>query len=121
MPCVLVVDDDSAIRRMIELLLHSEGYETQSARDGAEALVMMRQRRPALVLLDIHMPIMDGWEFRRRQLGDPALADVPVVCITGIVHTEDVERILGLPCLRKPLHFPSVIRTVEKLCGRPGS
>ena len=121
MPFVLVVDDDSAVRRMILLLLSSEGYETESANDGAEALVVMRQRRPCLVLLDINMPLMDGWEFRQQQLKDPALADVPVVCMTGIVHPEDVERILAVPCLGKPVHFSSLIRAVEKHCRRSGS
>ena len=121
MPFVLVVDDDSAVRRMILLLLSSEGYETETATDGAEALALMRQRRPCLVLLDINMPLMDGWEFRKQQLEDPALADVPVVCLTGIVHPEDVERILGVPCLGKPVHFSSLIRAVEKVCRRSAS
>jgi CheY-like chemotaxis protein len=121
MPCVLVVDDDSAVRRMILLLLRSDGYETESAKDGAEALALMRRRRPCLVLLDLTMPMMDGWEFRKHQLADPALADIPVVCMTGIVHSEDVERILGIPCLRKPVDFPSLIRAVEKFCRRSAS
>ena len=60
MPFVLVVDDDSAVRRMILLLLRSDGYETETAKDGVEALALMRQRRPCLVLLDISMPMMDG-------------------------------------------------------------
>ena len=121
MAFVLVVDDDSAVRRMILLLLSSEGYETETAKDGAEALALMRQRRPCLVLMDINMPLMDGWEFRKQQLADPALADVPVVCITGIVHPEDVERILGIPCLGKPVDFPSLSLAVEKFCLPPAS
>jgi CheY-like chemotaxis protein len=121
MSFVLVVDDDSAVRRMILLLLSSEGYETETAKDGAEALALMRQRRPCLVLLDINMPLMDGWEFRKHQLADPALADVPVVGMTGIVHPEDVERILRITCLRKPVDFPLLIRAVEKFCRRSAS
>ena len=121
MAYVLVVDDDSAVRRMILLLLRSDGYETEAAKDGAEALALMRHRRPCLVLLDMNMPVVDGWEFRKQQLEDPALADVPVVCITGMVHPEDVERILGVPCLRKPVDFPSLLRSVEKFCRQPGS
>ena len=121
MPCVLVVDDDSAVRRMILLLLRSDGYETESANDGAEALALMRQRRPCVVLLDINMTPMDGWEFRKQQLEDPALADVPVICMTGMVHPEDVERILAIPCLGKPVAFPSLIRAVEKFCRRATS
>jgi CheY-like chemotaxis protein len=121
MPLVLIVDDDGAVRRMIGLLLRSHGYKTATASDGAEALRLMRQRRPCLVLLDIKMPVMDGWEFRERQLQDPALADVPVICMTGIVHPEDVERKLGIPCLGKPVDFPSLIRAVEKFCRPPAS
>jgi CheY-like chemotaxis protein len=117
MPPVLIVDDDGAVRQMIVLLLRSHGYETETASDGAEALALMRQRRPCLVLLDIKMPVMDGWEFRRRQLEDPALADVPVICMTGMVHPQDV----GIPCLGNPVDFPSVIRAVEKFCRPPAS
>ena len=121
MPHVLIVDDDGAVRQMMVLLLRSHGYETETASDGSEALALMRQRRPCLVLLDIKMPVMDGWEFRRRQLEDPALADVPVICMTGMVHPQDVERKVGIPCLRKPLDFPSVMRAVEKFCRPPAS
>ena len=121
MSYVLLVDDDSAVRRMIPVLLRSYGYETETADDGTEALSLMRQRRPRLVLLAISMPMTEGSEFRKHQLEDPALADIPVVCITSIVHPEDVERLLGIPCLRKPVDFPSLISAVEKLSGPPGS
>lgn len=121
MPHVLVVDDDGAVRDMIVLLLRSHGYETEAASDGAEALALMRQARPCLVLLDIKMPIMDGREFRERQLEDPALADVPVICMTGMVHPPDVERELGIPCLAKPVDFPTLIRAAEKSCRLPDS
>jgi len=121
MPYVLVVDDDGAVRRMIVLLLRSRGYATETANDGAEALALMQQQRPCLVLLDISMPIMDGGEFRKHQLEDPALADVPVICMTGMVHPEDIERTLGIPCLGKPVDFPSLIRLVEKSCRPPAS
>jgi CheY-like chemotaxis protein len=121
MASVLVVDDDDAVRHMIVLLLRSHGYETETASDGAQALARMRQRRPSLVLLDISMPIMDGWEFRKHQLDDPALADIPVICMTAMVHPEDVERTLGVPCLGKPVDFSALIRAVVKCCRPPAS
>src|SRR5687767_13887559 len=104
---------------MMVLLLGSYAYETATARNGAEGLARMRERRPCLVLLDLHMPVMDGWEFRARQLQDPTIADVPVVCITAMFHPQDVERQLGVPCLQKLVDFPSVIRAVENSCGPP--
>jgi CheY-like chemotaxis protein len=117
MPCVLVVEDDDIVRRMLLLLLRSHGYETMEAGNGQEALERMRQRVPCMVLLDIHMPLMTGWEFRERQLQDPALARVPVVCLTALFDPEDVVRRLGVPCLAKPADFPSVMHEVEAACG----
>lgn len=117
MPCVLVVEDDDEVRSMMELLLKSHGYDVTTARNGREALDAMRRQRPCLVLLDIHMPLMTGWEFRERQLEDPDLAGVPVICITALFDPEDVVRRLKIPCLAKPAHFPSVLHEVEAACG----
>jgi CheY-like chemotaxis protein len=119
MPCVLLVDDDDRVRRMMGLLLKSHGYDIEEAVNGEEGLTRMRQRRPCLVLLDIQMPLVNGFEFRRRQLEDPALADVPVICITGLFDPLDVRQQLGIPCLPKPVDFPSVLLEVEAACG-PG-
>jgi two-component system chemotaxis response regulator CheY len=80
--CVLVVDDDDSIREMIELALSSEGYEVVTAPDGAAALALLPRMHPELVLLDMKMPLMDGWEFARRyrQLPDPK---PPIVVLTA--------------------------------------
>jgi CheY-like chemotaxis protein len=90
-----------------------------TARDGQEALVKMHQRRPCLVLLDLQMPRMDGWEFRARQMQDLALCDVPVVCVTAFFDPAQVSRQLGLRCISKPADFPTIINTVETMCGTP--
>jgi two-component system, chemotaxis family, chemotaxis protein CheY len=119
MPCVLIVEDDDDVREFMELLVSSSGYETMTARDGQEALLRMRQRRPCMVLLDLQMPRMDGWQFRERQLEDPSLARVPVVCITAFFDPELVTRKLGIRCLNKPVDLPTVISAVETTCGRP--
>ena len=118
MACVLIVEDDDEVREMMRLLLQSHGYETMTARNGQEGLAAMRERRPCIVLLDIHMPLMTGWEFRERQLQDPLLAQVPVVCITALFDPEAVVRKLGIPCLPKPADFPAVIQEVQNACGR---
>jgi CheY-like chemotaxis protein len=118
MPCVLIVEDDDDSREMLELLLASYEYDTMSARNGAEALDVMRQRRPCLVLLDLQMPVMTGWEFRERQLQDPQLADIPVICVTAFVNPGEVEEQLGLRCLPKAGQFTAVMNEVRTLCGK---
>jgi CheY-like chemotaxis protein len=117
MPYVLIVEDDEEVCRMIELLLKSHGYETKTACNGQEALERMRVDRPCLVLLDVHMPVMDGWQFRSQQLNDPSLAGVPVLCMTALYHAEDVAQRLGVSCLSKPADFPSVLQHVSAACG----
>ncbi len=117
MPCVLIVEDDDDVREFMELLLTSSGYETMAASDGAEALEKMRSRRPCLVLLDLQMPRMDGWEFRARQVGDARLASIPVLCLTAYNEPQEVTRELGVPCLAKPADFPTLLREVRIACG----
>ena len=114
---ILIVEDDDDSRRMLELLLASNDYETMSARHGAEALERMRERKPCLVLLDLQMPVMSGWEFRERQLQDPELADVPVLCVTAFFNPGEVEKELGLRCVPKARQFSEVIHEVRMACG----
>ena len=117
MPQVLIVDDDEAVRRLLELLLKASGYDVVTATNGVEGLEQMHRQLPCLVLLDVKMPGMDGFEFRRQQLADAHLAGVPVVCLTGHYEPEQVGLQLGVPCLKKPLYFPDVIDAVEAKCG----
>ena len=119
MPCVLIVEDDDDVREFMQLLVSSSGYDTMTARDGEEALVKMRQRKPCLVLLDLQMPRMDGWEFRERQLKDVTLKQIPVVCVTAFFDPEQVTRKLGLRCIPKPADFPAIMDVVETTCGHP--
>ena len=116
-PCVLIVEDDDDVREFMQLLVSTAGYETMTARDGQDARVKMRQRRPCLVLLDLQMPRMDGWEFRARQMQDLSLSDIPVVCVTAFFDPAQVTRQLGLRCISKPADFPSTINAVETTCG----
>jgi CheY-like chemotaxis protein len=117
MPRVLIVDDDEDVLRLLRLLLRTAGYNTATAINGAKALGQMRQQLPCVVLLDLKMPEMDGFEFRRQQLADPTIARVPVICLTAHYEPEQVGMQLGLGCLKKPLHFPDVVSAVESKCG----
>jgi len=104
---------------MLEMMLRLELYDVVSAHNGLQALELMRQRLPCTVLLDLMMPVMDGWEFRRQQLEDPALAQVPVLCITAVPNPVEVGERLGLPCLPKPLDSNRLLFEVRERCGPP--
>ncbi len=116
MPCVLIVEDDPDIREFMQFLLSASGYETMTAANGEEALRRMRERRPCMVLLDLMMPVMDGFDFRAHQLEDPALASVPVLCLTAMFDPAYVTERLSVPCLNKPVSVDRLLMEVEERC-----
>ena len=120
MPCVLIVEDDEDVREMLRTILETEGYDAVVAGNGAEALQLMQQRRPCVVLLDLMMPVMDGWEFRERQLATTAFADVPVVCLTAVYDTVSASEILRAPCLHKPVDMDALLDRLDGLCMHGG-
>jgi len=109
---VLVVDDDADNRDFLVELLTSEGYEVAAASDGIKALEEARAMRPDVILLDLIMPVMNGWEFRDVQLRDPGLASVPVVIVSAFEDTLDVHA-----ALRKPYLIEDVLDTVQRLAA----
>jgi DNA-binding response OmpR family regulator len=116
MSLVLIAEDNQDICEMMSMFLRTEGFETECASNGLEALRRMRERRPCVVLLDIHMPRMDGFEFRRRQLADPELAAIPVLCLTALHDLAGIAQELDLPCLQKPIHLPHLAARVRAVC-----
>ena len=82
-PTVLVVEDDVAIQRLIELTLRAEGYEVRGAENGREALDVLENWRPDVIVLDLRMPVMDGRAFRAAQLELAGAADIPVIVVTA--------------------------------------
>ncbi|HJZ88111.1 MAG TPA: response regulator [Polyangia bacterium] len=116
---VLVVDDDFDIRAMIAQILELEGFEVISAPSGQAALERLRDGAaiPRVILLDLMMPHMDGWEFRSRQLADPRLAAIPVVVLSG--HPAVLEKALELGAagaLKKPVQLLTLLETVSRYC-----
>ena len=100
---VLVVDDDPASRALLELALSSEGYAVVQAPDGKAALETARHHHPDVILLDLAMPIMDGFSFRAAQLRDSAIAGIPVICVSGRPDSVEATRTLKLAgCVGKP-------------------
>ena len=83
MKLVLVIEDHTPIRECIAEVLEMEGYSVSQARDGREGLRVARAQPPNLILLDLMMPNMDGWQFRAAQKDDAALADIPVIVLSA--------------------------------------
>jgi CheY-like chemotaxis protein len=80
---VLVVDDDPSIRRMIMAALRRDGYSFSEAANGREALESMRRERPDIVILDLMMPMVSGWDVLRERSGDPDLLSIPVIVVSA--------------------------------------
>ena len=116
MACVLIVEDDADIRDFMQFLLSASGYETMTAANGWEALRVMREKRPCMVLLDLMMPVMDGFDFRAQQLRDPNLSDVPVICLTAMFDPAYVTERLAVPCLNKPVSVDRLLMEIEERC-----
>jgi CheY-like chemotaxis protein len=118
MQTVLVVEDDDDLREVVTQTLARNGFRVIGARDGHEALERLEcERAPCLILLDLMMPRMSGWEFRRRQLADPRLADMPVVVMTATA-TLDEAAIHADDILRKPLSFAALLTAVKRYAPR---
>ncbi len=114
---ILVVDDDPDIRELLELVLAMRGYDVLSARDGADALEKLESGpRPALVLLDLMLPHVDGYQVVRAMKSNPALAPIPVVIVSGDQAARDKARKGGADaCLLKPVELEELVRVVRDL------
>ncbi|MCP3142550.1 response regulator [Pyxidicoccus xibeiensis] len=82
-PVVLVVDDDPDILEALSEILEAEGFEIRRARNGKEALERLEPEPPNLILLDLMMPVMDGWEFAQRMRQKPTVADIPIIVLSA--------------------------------------
>jgi CheY-like chemotaxis protein len=112
---VLIVEDDADLRDKMAQLLSLEGYQAKAVANGRDALEYLNHDRPELILLDLMMPVMDGWEFRRRQCADPKLANVPVVVLSALDQSRAVD-LGGVAFLRKPLDFSRLLQLVRRYC-----
>jgi CheY-like chemotaxis protein len=116
---ILVVEDDQDIRETLHDLLARAGYNALLARDGREALdTLAKIKRPCMILLDLMMPVMDGWAFLRALDQDESLASIPIVILSAYTEkTKPHERVKGV--LGKPVNVAALLRTVREHCGPP--
>jgi CheY-like chemotaxis protein len=115
-PSILVVDDDLDIGEVLCDVLRDEGYAAMRAANGLEAMQFIRAgQRPSVILLDLMMPIMNGWQFREAQARDPQLADIPVIVMTA-TRQYDPELFAACEVMPKPLQLERLLATVERYC-----
>jgi CheY-like chemotaxis protein len=115
-PLVLVVDDAPDERQLTESLLASYGYRVVGAAHGKEALARLRERCPALILLDLNMPVMDGWQFRaaQRRLTNRALAAVPVLVVSALDDAPiEGNRLQAVGVIQKPFDPDNLLEAVS--------
>jgi len=118
---ILLIEDDLDLLAVETQLLNDEGYAVTVATNGQEALTLLRasdQRPlPCLILLDLMMPVMDGWQFRAEQIRDPRLADIPVVLLTADGGAaEKRARLAAAAALTKPVTVLQLLHTVQMFC-----
>jgi CheY-like chemotaxis protein len=115
---VLVVEDDPDIQQVLRFALEMAGYPVTTADNGVEALRQLQAAGPpCLILLDLMMPVMDGWQFRAAQQRDPALAAIPVVVISADGRTPQKAASIGATgYLTKPVDFDRLVEVVQRYC-----
>jgi chemosensory pili system protein ChpA (sensor histidine kinase/response regulator) len=121
LPLVLVVDDSITVRRVTQRLLRREGYRVALAADGLQALEQLAQERPALVLSDIEMPRMDGFDLARNIRADAKLRDLPIIMITSRIaekHREHAKQLGVDHYLGKPYSEDELLALVKDYCAQ---
>jgi chemosensory pili system protein ChpA (sensor histidine kinase/response regulator) len=116
--CVMVVDDSVTVRKVTSRLLERQGMTVIVAKDGVEAIALLRERRPDIILLDIEMPRMDGFEVARQVRHDEGLAELPIVMIssrTGSKHKERAAELGVNRFLGKPFQENELLSTIDEL------
>lgn len=117
---ILVVEDNELNLKFFRDLLMIHGYTTLETMDGREALEMVREHRPDLVLMDIQLPDISGLEVARLIKEDDSLKSIPIVAVTAHAMMGDAEMVVSGRCeayLTKPISGPSLIQTIEKVLG----
>ena len=120
---ILIVEDDLDIREALTHILEFEGYHVTCVGNGQEALDYLRANpNPSLILLDLMMPVMDGWQFRAEQVKDPNLAKIPVVIVSADGRVYQKAATIGASgYLKKPVELEVLLNTVQRCCLPPAS
>ncbi|NDJ85969.1 MAG: response regulator [Chloroflexi bacterium] len=115
---LLVIDDETATVEMLSTYLQLKGYETAGAYTGQDGLVIARREQPALIILDLMMPFMDGYDVCRQIRSDPSLKDLPIVIVSARTDQKSIDRAMAAGAnayLTKPLDFSQLIAHISQL------
>lgn len=115
---ILIIDDEPSIRDLLRVMLEMDGYAIEAAANGRQALdLLLHIPRPCLILLDLMMPLMNGWQFYDALKADPRFHSIPVVVVTAYSKRE--IQMPALEILAKPIDYPELQKLCVKYCG-PG-
>jgi two-component system cell cycle response regulator DivK len=117
---VLLVEDNDINRDMLTRRLSRAGLTVITAQDGETALETMRRAQPGVVLMDMTLPILDGWEATQQAKTDPTIADIPIIALTAHAMAEDRERAMSVGCSEyetKPIDFPALLAKIYQFLG----
>ena len=120
--CILCVEDEPEMIDLMRLILGRRGFEVKGANGGVEGLKMIRQELPDLVLLDLMMPDMDGWEVYQQMKADERTKNIPVIVVTA--KAQSIDKVLGLHIAKvddyiaKPFSPQDLMNSVEKVLGK---
>jgi CheY-like chemotaxis protein len=120
MPTILLVEDNEMNRDMLSRRLERKGYRVEVAVDGLRGVEMAASHAPDLVLMDMSLPVLDGWEATRRLKAAPATRHVPVIALTAHAMAGDREKALQAGCDdydTKPIELPRLLAKIEALLG----
>jgi CheY-like chemotaxis protein len=123
MPRILLVEDNELNRDMLKRRLERRGFEVMVALDGEEGVHLTTTEQPDLVLMDMSLPLLDGWEATRRLKSNPQTATIPVMALTAHAMTEDREKALAAGCDdydTKPVEFRRLLRKITELLAGDG-
>ena len=121
MPKILLVEDNEMNRDMLSRRLARNGFEVAIAVDGGQGVSMATSEKPDLILMDMSLPVLDGWEATRRVKADPATQAIPVIALTAHAMAEDKEKCLAAGCDdfdTKPVELPRLLAKIQALLGK---
>lgn len=122
MPKILVVEDNEMNRDMLTRRLARKGFEPIAAVDGRQGIELAHTAHPDIILMDMSLPVLDGWEATRQIKADPETRGIPVIALTAHAMAGDRERALQAGCDdydTKPIEFPSLLAKIEALLAKP--
>ena len=121
---ILLVEDNEDNLVVYRTILEHVGYKVIEARDGEEGVARAASEHPDLILMDVSLPRMDGWEATRRIKADAATRDIPIIAVTAHALDDDREKAIEVGCdgyLAKPVAPRRVVEEVERFIGKPGA